>query len=88
MHTYTSMSSVSSNSSKESTSQIDNLENEIRLKYEDKIKYADQRRDHIQNIDNEKKGLVRTRHDNNRKPKMSSKKFDGEFIVKRARNRR
>ena len=57
------MSSVSSNSSKESTSHIDNLENEIRLKYEDKIKYADQRRDHIQNFDNEKKGLVRTRHD-------------------------
>jgi len=66
----TSMSFDSSKRAKELASQRDYLENEMRLKYEDKLRSAERRRNLMQELDNEKKEIVRTRRDNIRKMKM------------------
>jgi len=58
---------------KELASQREYVENEMRLKYEDKLKSAERRRDLMQELDNEKKEIVRTRRDNIRKMKMLSR---------------
>jgi len=69
----TSMSFDSSKRAKDLASRRNDIENEMRTKYEDKLKSAARRRDLMQDLDNEKKEIVRTRRDNIRKMKMLSK---------------